>query len=874
MLINSLFLSKLLNPKTENQSAENSGDGFNYLFSEIIKVKTSEDNSVFIPENIGGTLLDHKTVFISNSSTLEKIKIEKTNKTVTEIENLFKLFLEPTAQTGNVNAKENLSVNKITTDKKQFIHSIEKLIQNILINSDNQISNVEVRYVQKNLIETIKLNEKNLPQFAEYLSGLIENNSAFSFVIGANAKQILFDVENVNSENTSIQSIATETQSQTELELKTSSKNESDKIIQLSNLSNENSQQKDNSIKTYKADYELVNDKFNRQPIESKGKFELDISDLAQESDKSEQLINNVEKKLLSKEENKTLKPKTEVSFDNYNGSELNKVSEGAVNKSSDKNQLSQSKTDLKSKIQIKFETDNNSDEVYLNNKSQKFDFPNDKNIGEVKIVIKTRTTENNPVNNISHNFTQAVQKENSSSNNQVDSKHFTTHNIQNATDGKNKNFVSNLLNNKNYESDLPEVTSANGNEPRISRAGLPLIADYQDWDLVFEKTEKVKTIPKQNDIKVSDSEQYQIRRSVTEEHHNNSKSEALNEKISSINSQKESLLQNKISAKGISQSELDESGSSGSNNKLEINEKVFSLKLSGEKKITDISHYGSDITKEILEIKKNTNSAEKNHSNISSEHNEKVFASKNIEHVNEKPKSEKNYSGNEKERVNNTEKIEAKNNHNNNDDLSNDKENLNPQVGKETVKESKLTESEFRNEFQTAQRQEFIPASKTTILNNKNIVEHFIKNPVESRTLEKFIHILEKQETIQRSEIVSYSKQNHSVEIRLAPEDLGTIKILLNTNDNNVNAKIEVNSEQTKVIVVNNLPQLKETLSQQGVNLNNVNVTVTSEEHKGSEQTKQKSKKKSQERGSKIENTDQKRTLRNLGYNTYEYLA
>ncbi|MCX8105252.1 MAG: flagellar hook-length control protein FliK, partial [Ignavibacterium album] len=162
----------------------------------------------------------------------------------------------------------------------------------------------------------------------------------------------------------------------------------------------------------------------------------------------------------------------------------------------------------------------------------------------------------------------------------------------------------------------------------------------------------------------------------------------------------------------------------------------------------------------------------------------------------------------------------------------------------------------------------------KTQLLNNKTIIEHFIKSPVVSKTIERFIQIIDAQQAIHKSEIVSYSKQNHSVEIKLAPEELGRIKILIDTNDNNVSAKIEVGNEQTKAIVVNNLPQLKESLSQQGVNLNNVNVSVTSEEQKNSEQTKQKSRKKSQEHHSGVERAEEKKTVRNLGYNTYEYLA
>jgi flagellar hook-length control protein FliK len=431
---------------------------------------------------------------------------------------------------------------------------------------------------------------------------------------------------------------------------------------------------------------------------------------------------------------------------------------------------------------------------------------------------------------------------------------------------------------NDNFEKDLPEISAASVNEPRISRAGLPLIADYQDWDLVFERAEKSSIKQEQVQTNFSAEKRDVIRQNIDEQDRN------IGVEIKKSVSSKTSEKQNEY-AKASQNTQKDDSKSAHKANdsirindsevKSEINEKVMNLKLSGDKKIVSISNSILDDSRNIIEVKENYN--DNNKVNFKDEFTQR---DKSFVQVSKQNSFTDDNLENEKSALRQDAKAESsstKNDsfeHSSESNLKKANDHFQQVDDKTKIDNSTGKDNEFRNEFQNVSRQEFVPSGKTNLINNKSIVEHFIKNPVESRTLEKFIQILDKQDVVQRSEIVNYSKLNHSVEIKLAPEELGKIKILLDTNDNNVSAKIEVNNEQTKVIVVNNLPQLKETLTQQGVNLNNVNVTVTSEEHKGSEQTKQKSKKKSQESNTKIENTEEKRTVRHLGYNTYEYLA
>jgi len=77
--------------------------------------------------------------------------------------------------------------------------------------------------------------------------------------------------------------------------------------------------------------------------------------------------------------------------------------------------------------------------------------------------------------------------------------------------------------------------------------------------------------------------------------------------------------------------------------------------------------------------------------------------------------------------------------------------------------------------------------------------------------------------------------KDNYRSEarIKLEPESLGSIKIHLVTEDSSVSARIVVDNLTTKQIVQANLNQLKESLSQQGLNLEKCDISL-GEDNKG----------------------------------------
>jgi flagellar hook-length control protein FliK len=880
MFINSLFLSKLLNPKTDSQPSDEVGEGFNYLFSEIIKVKTSEDDSAFIPENIGGTLLDHKTIFIANSSPLEKLKITKAENQISQIEKLYKLFLEPSKQAETGIEQINLSSNKIISDKIPFVKSIESLIKNILkSNSDKQVNSVEIKYVSKNLIETVRLNEKNLSQFTEYLSGLIDNNSSFSFIIGANGKQILFDVENVSLDTKGFKSLilsSEPTQNQENLPNISSKSDESFQSVE--KLTNEFAEKIPAMNVDKSSDKNIRAEATRTKFVQSEENFIVKSNTISDDSVHSESKT-RIEVKSLTENADTKLNSTILSNKETTNKiSEENKIDLKLLDNSVKTNATSKYEKENNSTVIFEFDEELKNQKTSSNKNSSELNELKDKNLGEVKVVIKAKPneyhsrhdikTELNGDHRINIETAQVSQKQNELNSNKVLN-----------TGPSDKNIISSkTILSDNLEKDLPEVTYASVNEPRISRAGLPLVADYQDWDLVFERTERSSIRQEQIQINLSNEKKDVNRYKIDEPDKNIAVEIKKSDSTKTSDKQNEPVKESRNSQKEFSNLTQKSDDSIRINDvevKSEMNEKVMNLKLSGDKKIVSISNSITDDSKNIIEVKANTNDTNK--VNLKNEFTQQdksfvqvskqnSFTNDNLE--NGKPALRLDVK---------PESSSTKNDsfeHSSESNLKKANEYFQQVHEKTKIDESSGKNSEFENEFQNVNRLEFVPAGKTNLINNKNIIEHFIKNPIESKTLEKFIQILDKQEVVQRSEIVNYSKLNHSVEIKLAPEELGKIKIFLDTNDNNVNAKIEVNSEQTKVIVVNNLPQLKETLMQQGVNLNNVNVTVTSEEHKGSEQTKQKSKKKSQESNTKIENADDKRTVRNLGYNTYEYLA
>lgn len=111
-----------------------------------------------------------------------------------------------------------------------------------------------------------------------------------------------------------------------------------------------------------------------------------------------------------------------------------------------------------------------------------------------------------------------------------------------------------------------------------------------------------------------------------------------------------------------------------------------------------------------------------------------------------------------------------------------------------------------------------------------------------------------------------------NSVVLRLDPEHLGSMKIQLDIVNQICNASIEVDNEAAQKLVESQLPQLYSTLSQSGVQLNSINISLNNFEQKNARNlfTKKKS--------LDIENEniiDEKSNIseKDMGYNTYEFL-
>jgi flagellar hook-length control protein FliK len=95
-----------------------------------------------------------------------------------------------------------------------------------------------------------------------------------------------------------------------------------------------------------------------------------------------------------------------------------------------------------------------------------------------------------------------------------------------------------------------------------------------------------------------------------------------------------------------------------------------------------------------------------------------------------------------------------------------------------------------------------------------------------------------------------------------------------LETNNHLLNAHIQVENEQAKLLVEKNLNELHTQLQESGVELNSLNISMgySSKQEKSFQQ---KSKQKIDYSDSTIEEINNKKNeTKSLGYNTYEYLA
>ncbi|MDP3150711.1 MAG: flagellar hook-length control protein FliK [Ignavibacteria bacterium] len=117
-------------------------------------------------------------------------------------------------------------------------------------------------------------------------------------------------------------------------------------------------------------------------------------------------------------------------------------------------------------------------------------------------------------------------------------------------------------------------------------------------------------------------------------------------------------------------------------------------------------------------------------------------------------------------------------------------------------------------------------------------------------------------------------SGTSQKVVLRLLPEALGKVKLTLEVGGEVIHAKAEVENESVRQIIQTNTEALKQTLSQNGLQLASFNVSLAGSDEKHQKAHGQKKRSNTFSNKSKIEKQVLPEATRTLGYNTYEYLA
>ncbi len=94
-------------------------------------------------------------------------------------------------------------------------------------------------------------------------------------------------------------------------------------------------------------------------------------------------------------------------------------------------------------------------------------------------------------------------------------------------------------------------------------------------------------------------------------------------------------------------------------------------------------------------------------------------------------------------------------------------------------------------------------------------------------------IKVISSGEMVREIYKVFESGEKQSIVLKLVPKELGSVKIMLDTIDNVLTAKVEVENETVGHIIRNNVDQLKQNLLQSGVNVNSINISYHNSDQK-----------------------------------------
>jgi flagellar hook-length control protein FliK len=190
------------------------------------------------------------------------------------------------------------------------------------------------------------------------------------------------------------------------------------------------------------------------------------------------------------------------------------------------------------------------------------------------------------------------------------------------------------------------------------------------------------------------------------------------------------------------------------------------------------------------------------------------------------------------------------------------------------STKYENQSQDDFNNILFGSEKRISTPLSKNNFEPHLNHNKQDYTKFFESKTLENFVKNINSPNLDVRSELSNVNRSNNSIELRLYPEELGRVKITIDNTENVVSAKIEVQTEQARALILSNLPRLKESLNQEGLNVHHLNVALGSDEQRNNNTGNQKKRNSNGQLSTDVEEQAEEYKVRNLGYNTVEYLA
>lgn len=122
-------------------------------------------------------------------------------------------------------------------------------------------------------------------------------------------------------------------------------------------------------------------------------------------------------------------------------------------------------------------------------------------------------------------------------------------------------------------------------------------------------------------------------------------------------------------------------------------------------------------------------------------------------------------------------------------------------------------------------------------------------------------------------SDMVISEKKDKAV-INLEPASLGKVKIMVELVDNKVAARVDVENQAAKEMLQNQIQFLKDALNSSGIQLGSLNISHQNNDPKGTRADKGKKQDDETVSTSKTKKEAKEDGSKNLGYNTYEYIA